>query len=50
MNSPYLISIEQGDALSKEIRKKEYVATLLKEKRIGIPEVMSKPKDFKNQR
>lgn len=31
-------------------KKKGYVATLLKEKRIGIPEVMSKPKDFTNQR
>ena len=43
--------IEEWNALSKEIRKKKgYVATLLKEKRIGIPEVMSKPKDFTNQR
>jgi hypothetical protein len=46
-----LIFIEELNALSKEIRKKKgYVATLLKEKRIGIPEVMSKPKDFTNQR
>jgi hypothetical protein len=34
----------------KKEKKKGYVATLLKEKRIGIPEVMSKPKDFTNQR
>ena len=35
----------------REIRKKKgYVATLLKEKTIGVPEVMSKPKDFTNQR
>ena len=46
-----MISIEEWNALSKEIRKKKgYVATLLKEKRIGVPEVMSKPKDFTNQR
>lgn len=50
INPAYLISIEEGNALSKEIRKRGYVATLLKEKRIGIPEVMSKPKDFTNQR
>ena len=46
----YSISIEEENALLKEKKKKGYVATLLKEKRIGIPEVMSKPKDFTNQR
>ena len=51
INCSYLISIEEWNALSKEIRKKKgYVATLLKEKRIGVPEVISKPKDFTNQR
>ena len=51
LSESYLISIEEWNALSKEIRKKKgYVATLLKEKRIGISEVMSKPKDFTNQR
>ena len=45
-----MIYIEEGNALSKEISKRGYVATLLKEKRIGIHEVMSKPKDLTNQR
>jgi hypothetical protein len=44
-----LISIEEGDALSKEIRKKGMLLLFWK-KKIGIPEVMSKPKDFTNQR
>ena len=40
----------RGKCFIEGNKKKGYVATLLKEKRIGIPEVMSKPKDFTNQR
>lgn len=51
INPSYLISIEEGNKCFFEGNKeKRYVAALLKEKRIGIPEVMSKPKNFTNQR
>jgi hypothetical protein len=40
----------QGKCFIEGNKKKGYVATLLKEKRIRIPEVMFKPKDFTNQR